>query len=120
MEPNTSVTSKEERSSDLNGTYHEGPRHDSACREAEATPSQGTSIVVGTPEWDALTARRATLIRKKVRSTLTEEEQKEFERLQQLSQEITAATFPTPLPELDSRLDALEKALAAKEGAATQ
>jgi hypothetical protein len=53
-------------------------------------------IQVGTPEWDALTERRAELIHKKNREGLDEVEQVEFDRLQRMSLDVVNATFPRP------------------------
>lgn len=72
--------------------------------------------VVGTPEWDALTERRAALIRKKNRVGLDEQEKAQFAELQRLSRLATAAAFPAGLGHLDSKLDAIEQRLGENGG----
>lgn len=46
---------------------------------------------VGSPEWDALTNRRAELIRKRNRDGLTDGERAELDSLQRLSRDAIAA-----------------------------
>ena len=54
-------------------------------------------IAVATPEWDALTERRAVLIDKMYSpgQGLTDEEKAEYEQLQQRSRAIIKRTFPS-------------------------
>lgn len=59
---------------------------------------QVIEIEVGTPEWDAHTQRRAILIDKKYSPSqgLTDVEEAEYERLQELSRAALDRAFPRP------------------------
>jgi hypothetical protein len=78
------------------------------------------SVAVGTPEWDALTERRAALIHKKNRDGLDAAEQAEFARLQRLSRAALAKAFPGPPSDLDERLARLERTADDSGGGPTQ
>ncbi len=52
--------------------------------------------VPGTPEWDKMNQRRAELIHKKVYSSLTAEEEAEFEYLQRRTREAVNTAYPLP------------------------
>jgi hypothetical protein len=77
-------------------------------------PAAKPVVVVGTPEWDELTARRAVLIYKKNREGLSDAESTEFERLQAISRAAIAAACPRP--DISAELAALEKHLGPREG----
>lgn len=82
-------------------------------------PGEKPVVVVGTPEWDELTARRATLIRKEVRGGgLTDAERAELDRLDAISLAATAVAFPAPA--WIERLDAIELRLASSGGSPEQ
>jgi hypothetical protein len=51
---------------------------------------------VGTPEWDAMNARRIALIDGAVGGVLTAEESAELERLEAVASEVVNRTFPQP------------------------
>jgi GNAT superfamily N-acetyltransferase len=65
---------------------------------------------VGTERWGIMNRKRAELIRKKNRQGLTPEEQREYERLQRLSQAALEQAFPPP-PAEEERLKQLEARL---------
>jgi hypothetical protein len=67
-----------------------------AVRRQEAFPA------VNTPEWDAMNARRAELIRKDLDEGLTPAERAEYERLQRLSLEAVVKAFPQPKPDFEA------------------
>ncbi len=66
------------------------------------------SLEVGTAAWDAMNVRRAELIQKKNRDSLTGEEDAELERLQRLSLEVVERSFERPALDWD-RLRRLEE-----------
>lgn len=78
-------------------------------------PPRAMPVVVGTPEWDELTARRVVLIRKDIRGGgLTSTERAELDRLDALSLAATTAAFPPPA--WVEKLHEIEKRLATTEG----
>ena len=66
-------------------------------------------IVVGTPEWNDLTERRAKLIHKKIHEGLSEEEKAEFEELQLRSRAAINRTFSAGLAFLEEKIAAAEQ-----------
>jgi len=60
-------------------------------------PESGLGLVVGTPQWYALTDRRAELIYRKNREGLLREEIEELEGLDAISRGVIARTYSAPL-----------------------
>jgi hypothetical protein len=80
---------------------------------------QEVPIIVGSPEWDALTQRRAELIYKKNRTELTSDEMVEFEQLQKISRTVVAGTFNPPRLSPED-LAEVKRVLGKNEGAPNQ
>jgi hypothetical protein len=80
-----------------------------------AKPVGEDSIVIGTPEWDTLTDRRAELIHKKNREGLNDDERTEYERLQQVSRTALARAFPRSQLSSEAKLSELEGILGSTE-----
>jgi hypothetical protein len=70
--------------------------------DSAALMSEETFPVPGTLEWGQMNRRRAELIRKKVRSVLTAQEQAEYEFLQRMSLATVNRTYPRPPVDLAS------------------
>ena len=60
----------------------------------QSSPEEKGFPKPGTPEWGAMNALRQTLIRKKVRGELTDDERPLYELLQRKSLAAAAAEFP--------------------------
>jgi hypothetical protein len=88
----------------------------SAISPVSAPQAQDEAITVGTPQWDALTQRRAALINKMYSpgEGLTAEEQAEYEKLQELSRAAIDRAFPRPRLEPDE-LAIVKRALGIKD-----
>lgn len=78
----------------------------------EVIVRDGPFPAVNSEAWGKMNCRRAELIAKKNRQSLTSEEQAEFERLQRLSQAELERAFPAPRD--DERLKAVEARLDAR------
>jgi hypothetical protein len=74
-----------------------------AISPASTEQAQEEVTTIGTPEWDALTRRRAALINKMYipGEGLTAEEQVEYEKLQELCRAAIDRAFPRPRLEPD-------------------
>jgi V8-like Glu-specific endopeptidase len=72
-------------------------RHGLLGSETDTADIEDTSFPnPGSKEWEAMNRRRAELIRKKIRGTLSPEELPEYERLQRLSRAALEHAFPAP------------------------
>ncbi len=78
------------------------------------TPHQSFPLP-GTPEWGLMNQRRAELIDKKVKASLTAAEDAELEELQCKTREAIDKTCPLPPSDL-ARLRQLEEELSGRDG----
>ena len=90
----------------------QAPPRETAVGQSAGAEGAGDFPAVNTEEWGRMNRRRGELIRKKSREGLTPEEQKEYERRQQLSRAALEEAFPAPDGEED-RLEQLEARLRA-------